>query len=170
MLVVRGSDTLQIFQQVSQKGQLGIYTSPLDDLVPLKEVRYTFLQAFPAGFSAFRDQLEYTVLQIRLLIRGKVNPNDSIGGIITLTNLFSPQWDWFRFWYLTTLFSLSLAVMNILPVPGFDGGHIMFLLFEMITGRKPGQRFLQYASLVGNLLLLLLIAYVLGLDILRLFK
>jgi len=85
--------------------------------------------------------------------------------------MFGAQWDWERFWGMTALLSIVLAFMNILPIPALDGGHVIFTLYEMITGRKPGEKFLEYAQMVGMILLLLLMAYALGLDFWRfLFK
>ena len=85
--------------------------------------------------------------------------------------MFGEQWDWARFWSMTALLSIVLAFMNILPIPALDGGHVLFTLYEMVTGRKPGDKFMEYAQMVGMVLLLLLMAYALGLDFWRfLFK
>ena len=85
--------------------------------------------------------------------------------------MFGEQWDWERFWSMTALLSIVLAFMNILPIPALDGGHVLFTLYEMVTGRKPGDKFMEYAQMVGMVLLLLLMAYALGLDFWRfLFK
>jgi regulator of sigma E protease len=87
-----------------------------------------------------------------------------------MDKMFAPIWDWQSFWKITALFSLILALMNILPIPALDGGHALFTLIEMITGRKPGDKFMEYAQMAGMVLLLGLMAYALGLDIFRLFK
>jgi len=84
--------------------------------------------------------------------------------------MFDPKWDWQGFWALTAFFSLVLALMNILPIPGLDGGHALFTITEMISGRKPSDKFMEYAQMVGMVLLLGLMAYALGLDIFRMFK
>ena len=84
--------------------------------------------------------------------------------------MFAPVWDWQSFWQLTAFFSLVLALMNILPIPALDGGHALFTLIEIITGRRPSDKFIEYAQMVGMILLLGVIAYALGLDIFRLFK
>ena len=84
--------------------------------------------------------------------------------------MFGAQWDWERFWSMTALLSIVLPFMNILPIPALDGGHVIFTLYEMITGRKPGEKFMEYAQIVGMVLLLGLMAYALGLDVFRLFK
>ena len=84
--------------------------------------------------------------------------------------MFPSQWDWQSFWSITAFFSLVLALMNILPIPGLDGGHALFTLSELITGRKPSDRFMEVSQMVGMVLLLGLMAYALGLDFWRLFK
>ena len=104
------------------------------------------------------------------LFNGKANPNDSLGSLISIGKIFPGEWDWQSFWTLTAVFSIILAFMNILPIPALDGGHALFTLVEMITGRKPSDKFIEYAQMVGMVLLLGLMAYALGLDIWRLFK
>ena len=97
--------------------------------------------------------------------------SESLGSFLSIGNMFGEQWDWERFWSMTALLSIVLAFMNILPIPALDGGHVLFTLYEMVTGRKPGDKFMEYAQMVGMVLLLLLMAYALGLDFWRfLFK
>ena len=90
--------------------------------------------------------------------------------MISIGNVFPGTWDWESFWTLTAVFSIILAFMNVLPIPALDGGHALFTLYEMITGRKPSDKFMEYAQMVGMVLLLGLMAYALGLDFFRLFK
>ena len=116
------------------------------------------------------ETLEGYWLQLKLIFSGKVNTNESLGSVISIGKMFAPVWDWQQFWSLTAFFSLVLALMNILPIPGLDGGHALFTIIEMITGRKPSEKFLEYAQMVGMVLLLGLMAYALGLDIFRLFR
>jgi regulator of sigma E protease len=104
------------------------------------------------------------------LFNGKANPNDSLGSVLSIGSVYSKVWDWQSFWTLTALFSIILAFMNILPIPALDGGHALFCIFEMITGRKPSDKFMEYAQTVGMVLLLGLMVYALGLDFWRLFK
>ena len=84
--------------------------------------------------------------------------------------MFSATWDWQQFWGLTAFFSIVVALMNIFPVPALDGGHAMFIIYEMISGRKPGDKFIEYAQMTGMILLLGLLVYSLGLDVFRIFK
>ena len=90
--------------------------------------------------------------------------------MVTITNIFPGVWDWQSFWTLTAVFSILLAFTNVLPIPALDGGHALFTLVEMITGRKPSDKFIEYAQMAGMVLLFGLMAYALGLDIFRLFK
>lgn len=92
-----------------------------------------------------------------------------LGGFGTMGSLFSPVWDWQSFWGLTALLSIILAFMNILPIPLLDGGHVLFILYEMVTGRKPSDKFLEHAQIVGLILLGALMLYANGNDIIRLF-
>ncbi len=105
-----------------------------------------------------------------MLFSPEVSARDSLGGFITIGGIFSPTWDWVHFWTMTAFLSIILAVMNILPIPALDGGHVMFLLYEIIAGRKPPEKFMEYAQMVGMLLLLSLILLVNLNDVLRLFQ
>ena len=93
-----------------------------------------------------------------------------MGGFITIGNIFPSVWDWQRFWELTAFLSIMLAVLNVLPIPALDGGHVMFLLYEVITGRKPHEKVMEYAQVAGMILLLALLIYANGNDIFRLFS
>ncbi|HEX3006717.1 MAG TPA: site-2 protease family protein, partial [Bacteroidales bacterium] len=95
---------------------------------------------------------------------------ESLGGFITIGKIFPGVWDWQAFWSLTAFLSIILAFMNILPIPALDGGHVIFLLYEMITGKKPGDKFLEYAQIVGLVILFSLLLYANLNDIFRLFK
>ncbi|KYP13550.1 RIP metalloprotease RseP [Flavihumibacter sp. CACIAM 22H1] len=168
--VQRGADTLQLSAAIPKTGVLGITPLPFNDKFEVKEVKYGFLEAIPAGFKKSIETLTSYWLQLKLIFSGKVNTNESLGSVISIGKMFAPVWDWQQFWGLTAFFSLVLALMNILPIPGLDGGHALFTLYEMISGRKPSDKFMEYAQMVGMILLLGLMAYALGLDIFRLFK
>lgn len=168
--VARGADTLHVSAAIPKTGVLGITPLSFADKFELKEVKYGFLEAVPAGFKKSIETLTSYWLQLKLIFSGKVNTNESLGSVISIGKMFAPVWDWQQFWGLTAFFSLVLALMNILPIPGLDGGHALFTLYEMISGRKPSDKFMEYAQMVGMILLLGLMAYALGLDIFRLFK
>ncbi len=100
----------------------------------------------------------------------KYKAHESLGGFITIGSIFPSKWNWQSFWELTAFLSIILAIMNILPIPALDGGHVMFLLYEIISGRKPGDKFLEYAQIVGMVILLALLLYANLNDVLRLFN
>jgi regulator of sigma E protease len=168
--VLRGSDTLQKQLNIPSSGIIGVYNGSADSLFEVKKIKYGFFEAIPAGVKKSFETLEGYWLQLKLIFSGKVNTNESLGSVISIGKMFPDEWDWYSFWSLTAFFSLVLALMNILPIPGLDGGHALFTIVEMITGRKPSDKFMEYAQMAGMVLLLGLMAYALGLDIFRLFK
>jgi regulator of sigma E protease len=169
--VLRGTEELTFPVKVNEMGLVGIY--PVGDLsrfFELEKIEYSFLSAIPAGISkGFSTMVSY-LKQLKLLFRPKVKAYESLGGFIKIGSFFPEEWDWQSFWNLTALLSIILAIMNILPIPALDGGHVMFLLFEMVTGRKPGDKFLEYAQIAGMLLLLALLLYANGNDVVQLFR
>lgn len=171
MMVVRGADTLQKTAVVSVQGTLGVNAvKPKDSGYAVKTIHYSFLESFPAGFNKSIETLQYYWLQLKLIFSGKVNTNESLGSVISIGKMFGVTWNWEKFWGLTAFFSLVLALMNILPIPALDGGHALFTIAEIITRRKPSEKFIEYAQMVGMVLLLGLMAYALGLDFMRIFK
>lgn len=168
--VLRGADTVNVGVKVSSKGKLGFFAvSPLSLLGTVTK-KYTLFEAVPQGFSRCWETLDRYITGLKQLFTGKVAASDSLGSVISIGNTFPGVWDWERFWTLTGIFSIILAFMNILPIPALDGGHALFTIIEMITGRKPSDKFMEYAQMVGMILLLGLMAYALGLDFWRLFK
>ena len=103
------------------------------------------------------------------MFKGKIKASESLGGFGTIGSMFGNEWLWERFWTMTAILSLILAFMNLLPIPALDGGHVMFLLYEVVTGNKPSDKFLERATMVGFALVLLLVVYANGLDIIRYF-
>ncbi len=132
--------------------------------------KYSFTEAIPVGFKRCTETLDKYITGIKQIFTGKVNANDSLGSVISIGNTFPGVWDWQRFWTLTGVFSIILAFMNILPIPALDGGHALFTIIEMITGKKPSDKFMEYAQIAGMVLLLSLMVYALGLDFWRLLK
>lgn len=170
LVVARGTDTVNMTAKIGATGTIGLYPVSAKDKFEVKEINYGFFEAIPAGLKKSVETLEGYWLQLKLIFSGKVNTNESLGSVISIGKMFAPVWDWQQFWSLTAFFSLVLALMNILPIPGLDGGHALFTIIEMVTGRKPSEKFLEYAQMAGMVLLLGLMAYALGLDIFRLFK
>ncbi|MDP1841817.1 MAG: site-2 protease family protein, partial [Sediminibacterium sp.] len=170
LTLIRGVDTLSVKALVNNKGSIGFFAlSPLKILGTVTQ-DYSLLQSIPIGFTHCWETLDKYVTGIKQIFTGKVNASDSLGSVISIGNTFPGVWDWERFWTLTGIFSIVLAFMNILPIPALDGGHALFTIYEMISGRKPGDKFMEYAQMVGMVLLLGLMAYALGLDFWRLLK
>ncbi len=168
--VLRGVDTVTVSVIENSNGSIGFFAvSPLV-LFGTVTKNYSFTESIPVGFNRCWETLNRYVTGIKQLFTGKVAASDSLGSVISIGNTFPGIWDWERFWTLTGIFSIILAFMNILPIPALDGGHALFTLYEMVTGRKPGDKFMEYAQMAGMVLLLGLMAYALGLDFWRLFK
>ncbi|HEV7782145.1 MAG TPA: RIP metalloprotease RseP [Chitinophagaceae bacterium] len=170
--VLRGADTVSIPVQLDTTGKLGAY--PQGDYeklgFKLEVKKYSFFEAIPGGFKKCWSTLGKYMKGLKQLFNGKAKASESVGSVFSIGGIYPGEWDWQIFWTLTAVFSIILAFMNILPIPGLDGGHALFTLVEMITGRKPSDKFLEYAQMVGMVLLLGLMAYALGLDIFRMFK
>jgi regulator of sigma E protease len=170
ILAKRGTDTVKIRTLINNKAQLGLFVKLPMQLFKTVHQSYSFADAIPTGIQRCFTTLDNYVTGIKQIFTGKVNPNDSLGSLISIGNTFPSQWDWERFWTLTAVFSIVLGFMNVLPIPALDGGHALFILFEMITGRKPSDKFMEYAQIAGMILMFGLMLYALGLDFWRLFK
>ena len=171
VVVLRDADTLSIPMHLSEEGVIGAYCQTyLTDYYDLETKEYTFFQAIPAGFKKTFSELNDYWKQVKLIFTPKTKAYESVGGFISIGKIFPDQWIWSIFWRMTAFLSIALAVMNILPIPALDGGHILFLLFEIITRRKPSDRFMEVAETVGLVLVLGLVILANGNDIIRLFK
>jgi len=169
--LLRKGETINISVLPTEAGLIGINrTVSIDQIFELKTIKYGFFQSIPAGINkGFKTVADY-LKQFKLLFSKDSKAYESLGGFITIGNIFPGEWDWHSFWNLTAFLSIILAVMNILPIPALDGGHVMFLLYEVLTGRKPSDKFLEYAQIVGMVLLLGLLLFANGNDILRLIR
>ena len=164
-------DTVQVVVKTNENAATGLETRDPYEILGSEKINYSFTKAIPAGINFGIDKLKDYITGIRLLFTSKEHKvSDNLGGVIAIGKTFGGTWDWYRFWTMTALFSIILAFMNILPIPALDGGHALFTLAEMITGRKPSDKFMEYAQMVGMVLLLGLMLYAFGLDIWRLFK
>lgn len=172
MIFVRnGIDSIRSRVTLDEKGNMGVIFKGTEEILGAEEVKYSLAQAIPGGIGRSWSTLTNYVKNLKLLFTSKeVTAKDNLGSVITIANIFPGVWDWQNFWTLTAVFSMLLAFTNLLPIPALDGGHALFTLIEMITGRKPSDKFIEYAQMVGMILLLGLMAYALGLDIFRLFK
>lgn len=169
--VLRGTDTAQVGVKVKEDGAIGFFQVAPDKIFQTEKKDYSLAEAIPAGARYGVDRLGEYVNGIRLLFTSSEHKvSDNLGSVISIGKTFGGAWDWQRFWTMTALFSIILAFMNILPIPALDGGHALFTIAEMISGRKPSDKFMEYAQMVGMVLLLGLMLYAFGLDIWRLIR
>lgn len=159
--------TEKLSATISEGGKIGIQMlSPLE-IFEREKVNYNLFQSIPRGWEIGTGQLSSYVSSLKLIFTKE--GAQSIGGFGTLGDLFPSQWNWYGFWQITAFLSIILAFMNIIPIPALDGGYTLFLLVEMITRRKPSDRFLEVANMCGFAFLLLLLVYANGNDIYRFF-
>jgi len=154
--------------QVTNEGTIGVHIQNLDAIFHVQRIEYSFWASFPAGVQFGVDRLVSYVKSMKLVFSKE--GAKQLGGFIAIGNIFPATWDWLVFWSMTAFLSIILAFMNILPIPALDGGHVLFLLYEIITSRKPSDKFLEHAQIVGMVLLIGLLLLANGNDIVRLFS
>ncbi len=169
VMVLRGPDTLQIAVRVPNEGLIGVYPKSPAQFLTFKEKDYNLISAMPAGFVKTFDGAWNYLKSIKLLF-SQEKAYESVGGFISIGNIFPSTWDWHAFWSLTAFLSIMLAILNVLPIPALDGGHVMFLLYEIIFRRKPSDKFMEYAQIIGMALLFALLIFANGQDIMKLFR
>ena len=166
--VLRGKDTLQFAFDLGNDGKFGIYFGSTERL-ELAFRKYSFGEAIPAGIAKGAQTISSYLKQLKLIFSPRVEAYKSVGGVMMMGSIFPGVWDWQIFWELTAFISIMLAVVNILPIPALDGGHVLFLLYEVITRRKPGEKFMEYAQITGMMILLGLFILANVNDIVRFF-
>lgn len=165
LTVQRGDQQLNQQVAVREDGTIGIAVNPL--LEPVRK-HYTFLESIPKGTERAFAVVILNAKAMGKMFTGEVSTRN-ISGPIGIAKIYGTTWDWVKFWSMTGLISMILAFMNLLPIPALDGGHVVFLLYEMISGRAPSEQFLENAQKVGMVLLLALMVFAIGNDILKLF-
>ena len=165
--LVRSGDTLSFPIRTDKSGQLGIYWQLPEYFFDMERKSYSLAEALPMGVTKGVNFLSDQIKAFGQIFKGKIKASDSLGGFGTIATLFPDTWEWESFWRVTAILSLILGFMNLLPIPALDGGHVLFLLFEMITGRKPSDKFLEYATMAGFIILVTLLIYANGLDVMR---
>lgn len=168
--VERQENPLDITVTTNQDGKIGLQAKDPASFFEFARRDYSFLEALPAGVVKGWDFLTSQLKAFGQMFRGNIKASDSLGGFISIGKLFPSTWNWEHFWSITALLSIILGFMNLLPIPALDGGHVLFLLFEVITGRKPSDKFMEIATIAGFILIIALVLYANGLDILRLIK
>ena len=175
--IKRGSETKDVAVKVTDNGKLGVGFGllPAKDLAKLgyynlAEIEYSFAEAIPAGWNKSVKTLTDYIKQLKKIFNPSTGAYKGLGGFISIGSIFPSEWSAESFWNITAFLSIMLGFMNLLPIPALDGGHVVFTLWEMITGRKPGDKFLEYAQVTGFILLIALLLFANGNDIFRLFK
>ena len=171
LTAIRGSsDTLNISLRVPEEGVIGVYAAQPINFYNYNIREFNFVEAIPAGIVKGFKGIGGDLKQLRLLFPSEVKAYESVGGFITIGSMFPSEWDWERFWRLTAFLAIMLAILNVLPIPALDGGHVMFLLYEIIARRKPSDKFMEYAQIAGMIMIFALLIYANGNDIVKLFR
>ena len=168
---LRRNNILETKLQLSENGKIGVYAlNDFDKLFELKTVEYGLFASIPAGISKGYEEIKNYLKQFKLIFNTETEAYKSVGGFIAIGKIFPPFWDWKVFWNMTALLSIMLGVVNILPIPALDGGHVLFLIYEVITRKKPSDKFMEYAQITGMIILLSLVVFANGNDIIKLFN
>ena len=168
--VQRNGEEVHIPLHVDEEGKIMVgVTNPLD-FIPVTVREYSLAHAFPAGIQRAYTTASNYLKELGLIFRPKTKAYKSVGSFIAIGSIFPGTWDWEVFWNITAWLSVMLAILNLLPIPALDGGHIILVLYEMVTRRKPSEKFLEYTQIVGMILLMALMFLAFGNDIYRLFK
>jgi len=169
--VLRGKDTLKVNEILDCNAKAEVstltpeqYTDSSMQVYRIDTTKYGFFESFPAGVTKAVKSLSSYVDQFKMIFKPETGAYKGLGGFKGMTNGLPGTWDWETFWLFTAFISIALAFMNLLPIPALDGGHVVFTLYEMITGRKPNEKFLEYAQIAGMILLLALMLYANGND------
>lgn len=173
-VIKRNDQEMEITLKVDKDGKIGVGPAMIsnDDaeklgLFTLTTEKHSFLESIPVGLQKGKDQLVGYGKQLKLIANPETGAYKGVGGFKAIYDIFPQTWSWEVFWSITALLSIMLGVMNLLPIPALDGGHVMFLLYEMITGRKPSDKFMEYAQTVGFVLLIALLLFANGNDIFK---
>ncbi|KIQ21323.1 zinc metalloprotease [Flavobacterium sp. MEB061] len=171
-VVLRDLKETPITVNVSKDAKLGVVVGGLDiksleklGYYKISTKEYSFFESIPVGLTKGKDQLVGYGKQLKMIFNPETKAYKQVGGFAAIFNIFPTSWSWETFWSITALLSIMLGVMNLLPIPALDGGHVMFLLYEIISGRKPSDKFLENAQMVGFVLLITLLLFANGNDI-----
>ncbi len=170
IIVKRENDTLRYAMQLDSIGLIGVFPQgDLNNFFVFNKKTYSFGEAIPAGFNRTWKGIDNYLKQLKLMFSPEVKAYEGVGGFGMIASIFPPEWHWQSFWRLTAFLSIMLAILNVLPIPALDGGHVMFLLYEIVARRKASDKFLEYAQVVGMVLLFSLLIYANGMDVVRYF-
>ena len=166
--VQRGDEVVDVAVEVDANGKIGVGLNSAQ-YIPIRTRTYNFWQAIPRGAQRVGEEMSDYWKQLKMIVQPKTEMYKALGGPIAIGQIFPITWNWEHFWKITALLSVIFAVMNVLPIPALDGGHVLFLLIEVITRRKPSDKVLMWAQMVGMALLFTLMFYATFNDITRLF-
>ncbi|MCR4032623.1 MULTISPECIES: RIP metalloprotease RseP [Flavobacterium] len=171
-VVLRDLKETPLTLKVTNEGKLGVVSGGLDmksleklGYYKISTKEYGFFESIPVGLQKGKDQLVSYGKQLKMIFNPETKAYKQVGGFAAIFNIFPTSWSWEVFWSITALLSIMLGVMNLLPIPALDGGHVMFLLYEIISGKKPSDKFLENAQIVGFVLLISLLLFANGNDI-----
>jgi regulator of sigma E protease len=171
--LLRGDNKINKTLQVDANGKLGVYSggnySDIEKLgyYEIVDKQYSFGESFGVGLTRFKSQMASYWMQLKLIFSPSTGAYKGVGGFKAIFDIFPDTWSWQSFWGITAFLSIMLGVLNLLPIPALDGGHVMFLLYEMVSGRKPGDKFMEYAQMVGFFILIALVLFANGNDIFK---
>jgi regulator of sigma E protease len=164
----RNGEQKELVAPVNENGKLRIMMGAnYGSFYDLASIDYGFFASFPAGIEKGIATFKSYIKQLGLIFTPQTEAYKEVGSFITIGKIFPGVWNWQAFWSLTAFLSIMLAIINVLPIPALDGGHVMFLLYEIITGQKPGDKFLEYAQIVGMLIVFSILILAIGNDIMR---
>ncbi|MCH4896569.1 RIP metalloprotease RseP [Marinilabiliaceae bacterium JC040] len=166
---LRNKDTVEYKMKLGETPMLGFIHKPIENF-KLTNQKYSFKESIPLGIAKANSSLSTYLKGLKLLFQPETKAYKSVGSFITIGNIFPSSWDWRSFWEITALISIMLGIMNLLPIPALDGGHVLFLLIEIIIRRKPSQKLMERAQILGMLILFSLMFLALSNDIIKLFN
>ena len=167
--IIRNGINETINVQLDSTAMLGVAVD-VTKVLNFETRNYSFFESLPVGVYKTYDMGKKYLQQFKLIFSPETEAYKEVGGFIAIGNIFPGVWDWRSFWNLTAFLSIMLAIINLLPIPALDGGHVTFLLYEIISGRKPGEKFMEYAQIAGMLIILVLLVFANGNDIIKLFE
>ncbi|MCB0659718.1 MAG: RIP metalloprotease RseP [Saprospiraceae bacterium] len=162
-------DTIVRYIPIPGTGKLGVALNGYDKFLTVSTEKYGPIVALQKGYKSATSFLGDQLKAFGKMFSGQINPKESLGSVISMATMFKSSWDWAVFWRITASLSILLAFFNLLPIPALDGGYVMFLIWELITGKQPSDKFMEIVNYIGFLVLISLMIFALGLDISRLF-
>ena len=162
MVVLRDGKPVELTTQMENEPLLGFNSEPL---LERTQVDYSLGESLKKGTSQAFGVINQQLMAFKKMFIGELNPVNSLGSFITIGKVYGGTWVWKKFWFITGMLSMVLAFMNLLPIPALDGGHVMFLSYEIISGKAPSDKFLENSQKIGMFILLGLMVFVIGLDV-----